>query len=745
MRKTFFFLILLAALSIVMPAGAASRTAVADSIRHRLAYANTPSDSVKMMYDIFDLENSATRRKANGRVLYDVATRAGDKEARLDMLRQIATACASNPDALHKIRREADKIKKSPTLADTKLFLDLYIILCESRKSTEEERRAKLTQIIARTTNPGTSWTDQVKDLYTVCAYLSQEGSVNMLADYLYKLSQKMAERPDLHFSVKNLYYTSAAINYTDGQRPFKAVEADKALLSIIDNLEKNYTGKGRKYRNYDVQRYVSYRRMLQNYKALPPRDIEAYHKAVQELSRKNPAVKEDIETNPIAEASYLMATKKYARAMPLLKHLLHAADPRKMMARLGILDMLVEAAKATGDEATLAMATRQQKEILREKSETENLNLYRELQIGYDVNQLRAKNAELELEKRDQQISSNRRIVWMLSAALVVVLVLVVILLYYYTHARALSKNLAEAVGHLEEERDALNNIQTQLISARDRAEAANNAKDEFLHSISHEIRTPLNAIMGFSKLIVKRVPDSLMPKLKGFSSQIIYNTELLEVLINDILYLSSIDTHSPDLSVETTSASTLLSLAAQWTANKVKPGVYIDCPMPRPDITLHSDRSNIEEVLMKVLANAAKFTEKGSIRLECHDNRDGTVSFIVSDTGPGIPRGHEEQIFQRFVKLDAFKPGTGLGLYISRRLAEALRGTIRVDTTYTKGTRIVFTIPKDATAASSEGASSEGTSSEGASSDSAGSEGAGSEGASPAGSEADAQPAAE
>ena len=162
--------------------------------------------------------------------------------------------------------------------------------------------------------------------------------------------------------------------------------------------------------------------------------------------------------------------------------------------------------------------------------------------------------------------------------------IVLVIILLYNYTHTRALSKNLAEAVGHLEEERDTLNNIQAQLITARDRAETANNAKDEFLHSISHEIRTPLNAIMGFSKLIVKKVPDSLMPKLKGFSNQIIYNTELLEVLINDILYLSSIDTHSPKLAVEPTSASTLLSLAAHGPQIKLSREYVLTAPCHGP-----------------------------------------------------------------------------------------------------------------------------------------------------------------
>lgn len=276
--------------------------------------------------------------------------------------------------------------------------------------------------------------------------------------------------------------------------------------------------------------------------------------------------------------------------------------------------------------------------------------------------------------------------------------LILICVLFYYYRRARALSNHLSAAVGRLEEERDTLNRIQTQLISARDRAEAANKAKDEFLHSMSHEIRTPLNAIMGFSRLMVKKVPETVMPKMKSFSHQISYNTELLEVLINDILYLSAVDKHTPSPSVEPTSASTMLSLAAQWVAHKVKPGVYVDCRMPNPDIKLRTDRSDVEEILMKLLSNAAKFTDKGSITLECIENKaDDTASFIITDTGSGIAPGYEEEIFDRFVKLDTFKQGTGLGLYICRRLAESLRGRVYVDKGYRKGARFILTIPKE------------------------------------------------
>lgn len=699
MNKIFSLLFCL--LTVILPA-AATKTSLnirADSIRNQLQYLNTPADSIKLLYDIFDIETSDADRRKNGEILYKVATRANDNETRLDMLRQLAAVSGTDPKAILILRAEANKMRPSTELNDTKLFLDLFYILNKSRTSTEAERQRDITSMIASVDQDMGDWYAQVKNLYTVCAYLSQEGTVNLLADYLDKLDNKLAERRDLNYAVRNLYYTAAAIHYTSGQRPYKAVEADKTLLNIISELEKQYKGKGRKFRNYNVQKYVSYRRMLQNYSALTEKEINEIYAEILRLTKVSPTVKADFEAYPRAKAAYLTATKRYAEAIPVLKTVLaKSSENNKDQAfRLSTLRMLMEAAKAIGDEKTLASAQKEYNGILAQKKTMDTNNLYRELQIKYDVNQLQAKNAELILQKRNDEIASTRQVIWIISAALFGVIVLVIILLYYYLHARHLSRNLTEVVNRLEQERDMLNKMQNQLISARDRAEAANHAKDEFLHSISHEIRTPLNAIMGFSRLIAKKVPESLVPKFKNFSHQIVYNTELLEVLINDILYLSSIDKHSPALSTERTSASTLLSLAAQWTAHKVRPGVFIDCPMPRPDIILNSDRSSIEEVLMKLLSNAAKFTAKGSIKLECVDNGDNTASFIITDTGCGIPKGSEHKIFDRFVKLDNFTQGTGLGLYICARLAESVGGTISVDTSYTDGARFVFTVPKN------------------------------------------------
>ena len=102
------------------------------------------------------------------------------------------------------------------------------------------------------------------------------------------------------------------------------------------------------------------------------------------------------------------------------------------------------------------------------------------------------------------------------------------------------------------------------------------------------------------------------------------------------------------------------------------------------------------LNQVLMNLLSNAAKFTEKGEIRLSCHlDSVKQQLIIAVSDTGMGIPPDKQEWVFERFTKIDSFKPGTGLGLYMCRIIISRLGGTIQVDSDYTSGCRIVICLP--------------------------------------------------
>ncbi len=704
MRQLFLFLILA---TIALFATASVRQASIDSLNHQLVYANTSKDSVKILYDIFDLQSSSVDRYRYGYMLLNTAERAKNLSVQLDILRQLDITIGNEIKSvlqltrLDSIRQLADKLPESDEVNDTKLFIDLYNIMKRAALSDVASRQKHMTSIITKDENKEDAvdnWHEQVADLHTVCVYLGMEGSSNLLAEYLKKMENKLGEKKNLHRSVWSLFYMMSADLYSDAGCSDKAVKADKALLASLAEIEKEHASAGRKFHSLDRLKYIVFQRILSNYNSLTQDEADTFYKEIQKLALGNPDIATDIKEQSLVQAYYAMAKKNYCEAIPLIKSSLNELSKGSLLKYRNKLKMLIEAARATNDNSTLLFALNEHYDLDEMLKKQQRQDLYKGLRIKYDTNELIAEKTKLEIEKRDSLLATNRQTIIIISIAFAIVLVLSCVLLYYYRRARSLSNNLSSAVGRLEEERDSLNRIQDQLITARDRAEAANKAKDEFLHSMSHEIRTPLNAILGFSRLIVKKMPETIMQKMKTFSNQISYNTELLEVLINDILYLSAVEKHTPSPSVEPTSASTLLSLAAQWVAYKVKPGVYIDCRMPNPDIKLRTDRGYVEEIMMKILSNATKFTDKGSITLECIDNTaDNTVSFIITDTGCGIVPGYEEKIFDRFVKLNSFKQGTGLGLYICRRLAESLQGRVYVDTGYRKGARFVLTIPKE------------------------------------------------
>lgn len=127
-----------------------------------------------------------------------------------------------------------------------------------------------------------------------------------------------------------------------------------------------------------------------------------------------------------------------------------------------------------------------------------------------------------------------------------------------------------------------------------------------------------------------------------------------------------------------------------------KLKPGVVLNFTPPLPSYTLRTDYPHLKQVLVNLLLNAVKFTEKGEINFSyALDKEARMLHFIVEDTGCGIPKEMQEKIFESFEKVDTFTQGVGLGLTICKLVAHRLGGTITLDSTYENGTRMIFSHP--------------------------------------------------
>jgi protein-histidine pros-kinase len=230
-----------------------------------------------------------------------------------------------------------------------------------------------------------------------------------------------------------------------------------------------------------------------------------------------------------------------------------------------------------------------------------------------------------------------------------------------------------------------------------------ANQAKDRFLAAMSHELRTPLNAVIGFTGTLLMKLPGPLTAEQEKQLKMVNSNARHLLSLINDLLDLAKIEAGKLELNPEPTRCAELINAAA----DSLRPlaqarGLGLDV-VADDELSLRIDRRALNQIILNLLNNAIKFTERGGVQIRLAGamlNGSSTVEISITDTGVGISAEDQQKLFSAFSQMGASvrrrSEGTGLGLHLSQKLAEALGGRILVQSELGKGSTFTAVFPE-------------------------------------------------
>ena len=231
------------------------------------------------------------------------------------------------------------------------------------------------------------------------------------------------------------------------------------------------------------------------------------------------------------------------------------------------------------------------------------------------------------------------------------------------------------------------------ELQKAKRLAEESVRNKSVFLSNMSHEIKTPLNALAGFSEILITPGIDD---EVRAQCNDVIrLNSDLLLHLVNDVVDVSCLDVANMRFSVVPHEVVALCRNVVEMLRNIKQTSAEMIFETELSALEMETDPCRLQQVLINLLVNATKFTKEGYITLTLRINEAGVPEFMVTDTGCGIPLENQEAVFGRFEKLNEGIQGTGLGLSICKLIINRMGGDIRVDSTYSKGARFIFTHP--------------------------------------------------
>ena len=527
--------------------------------------------------------------------------------------------------------------------------------------------------------------------LLTVRALIT-EGHFSLAIDKANSMYQKAKE---MSYPLGTALSLQAIGNtYLNSSTPLAAIESYKEALEIISKVP-------------DANQYAKTILtciILTKLKFRQMTNIEADIQQLESLSNKDKNLGDvfylnycqafyNIQTHHLPEAlNYLQQTESINRQCQhsyffLMIEYLYACyytESKEYAKALNIFDTILSHTQTAGSyKSLLILQERAQLLALMGKNEEacqayESLNTLKDsLDTTNYIRQINALHALYQIDKNELD-NLNRQKTILYWSWLTISCIVILIILFIISIKRSNKK---------------LQQSQQELEIARKQEENSIRAKSLFLSNMSHEIRTPLNALSGFSSILTEETIDN--ETRQQCSDIILQNSELLLKLINDVIDLSNLEVGKMAFNYEQCDAVAICRNVIDMVEKIKQTNAEVRFSSILQSLQLTTDNARLQQLLINLLINATKFTPQGTITLELEKQTEDTALFSVTDTGCGIPKDHQNKIFNRFEKLDENAQGTGLGLSICQLIIEQLGGKIWIDPDYNQGARFLFTHP--------------------------------------------------
>ena len=587
------------------------------------------------------------------------------------------------PDSLMHYQHIGEKYLTGPYKNFYMAWLKAYPSIC---KMDEAEKPDEANEEITRYKNHKVNLSDKSQEVQWEMVLCSAMECISYFSpavtnskdriDHLKNINRLVNGLP-FEASYKFNWYYLTRIEYIYRAEGYasKAVEALEQLEQLYDNQFKLPFHKRRAYirmRSREALRMGVYSEMLYFVNVIGRKKADEIYSQMQEYYKDKTS--EDSKRIFLSNSfHYYFYTKQYNFAMQTVNKLLEQTDSTDINQRTELLAKKINLVTEWKQHYKEGFDAFWEYSSLMENSQVEETNRQlSEMRSLFEVDKLTLEQAEL--QARYHRI------------ALAILIGLLLGFLIWSLYQYRLTKRLKAT-------KQALILSNKKVEEESERAKASDRMKTEFLQSMCHEIRTPLNAICGFSSLLLNDELDK--DEKKDFPTIIEENSSQLTELFEDILQVSDLSSSLepfPMTHVDILPVCTDLLDACKVKTNNH--GINYIFETTSDKCIIKTNAKYLQRVLVHLLNNAAKFTTDGTISMSLKYVGD-KVRITITDTGPGIPADKAEYIFDRFTKLDEFKPGTGLGLYSCRLIVMRLDGMIYLDTSYQDGARFCVDLP--------------------------------------------------